>query len=274
MKKRIVSLMLALSLVLGCLGGLTVQAAESNLALNRPATASSIANGCGPEIAVDGVKDQPSQWNSEDMKSGTVADDAAQNEQWLQVDLGTSGAEITEIKLWYNMKVWPMVYRIETTDTPDAADSWETVAAVSRPSRNGWVWNGEGQDIADEALNTDTITTTSSPALAMTVLKRYVRFYVEKVNAQAPGNNVNLREIEIFGTMPEGGGEEPQYTVRGSTLERVIANDGTPSQWNIGQREVTLLIDTIPCKMCCALILIMYKNPPARKNSESVMLIK
>ena len=243
MKKRIVSLMLALSLVLGCLGGLTVQAAESNLALNRPATASSIANGCGPEIAVDGVKDQPSQWNSEDMKSGTVADDAAQNEQWLQVDLGTSGAEITEIKLWYNMKVWPMVYRIETTDTPDAADSWETVAAVSRPSRNGWVWNGEGQDIADEALNTDTITTTSSPALAMTVLKRYVRFYVEKVNAQAPGNNVNLREIEIFGTMPEGGGEEPQYTVRGSTLERVIANDGTPSQWNIGQREVTLLID-------------------------------
>ena len=243
MKKRIVSLMLALSLVLGCLGGVRVQAAESNLALSRPATASSIANGCGPEIAVDGVKDQPSQWNSEDMKSGTVADDAAQNEQWLQVDLGTSGAEITEIKLWYNMKVWPMVYRIETTDTPDAADSWETVAAVSRPSRNGWVWNGEGQDIADEALNTDTITNTSSPALGMTVLKRYVRFYVEKVNAQAPGNNVNLREIEIFGTMPEGGGEEPQYTVRGSTLERVIANDGTPSRWNIGQREVTLLVN-------------------------------
>ena len=242
MKKRIVSMVLALALVLGCLGGVSVQAAQRNLALNRPATASSVANDCGPELAVDGNTDSP-QWNSENMKSGTVADDAAQNEQWLQVDLGTSGAEITEIKLWYNMKVWPMVYRIETTDTPDAADSWKTVVAVSRPSRNGWVWNGEGQNIADEAANTDTITTSSSPALALTELGRYVRFYVEKVNAQAPGNNVNLREIEIFGSLPEGGGEEPQYTVKGSTLERVIANDGTPSRWNIGQRDVTLLVN-------------------------------
>ena len=241
MKKRILSMMLALALVLGCFGGLSVQAAESNLALNRPATASSVANDCGPEIAVDGVKDQPRQWNSENMKSGTVADDAPQNEQWLQVDLGTSGAQITQIKLWYNMKVWPMVYRIETTDTPDDAASWETVVSVSRPSRNGFVWNGSGQNIADETANTDTITTTSSPALEKTVLKRYVRFYVEKVNAQAPGNNVNLREIEIFGTMP--GSTEPAYTVRGSTLERVIANDGTPSSWNIGQREVILLVN-------------------------------
>ena len=241
MKKRILSMMLALALVLGCFGGLSVQAAESNLALNRPATASSVANDCGPEIAVDGVKDQPRQWNSENMKSGTVADDAPQNEQWLQVDLGTSGAQITQIKLWYNMKVWPMVYRIETTDTPDDAASWETVVSVSRPSRNGFVWNGSGQNIADETANTDTITTTSSPALEKTVLKRYVRFYVEKVNAQAPGNNVNLREIELFGTMP--GSTEPAYTVRGSTLERVIANDGTPSSWNIGQREVILLVN-------------------------------
>ena len=187
-------MVLALALVLGCLGGLTVQAAETNLALSCPTTASSIANNCGPEIAVDGVKDQPSQWNSENMKSGTVADDADQTEQWLQVDLGTSGAVISQIKLWYNMKVWPMAYRIETTDTPDDAASWETVVSVERPSRNGWVWNGEGQDIADEAANTDTITASSSPALATTELKRYVRFYVEKVNAQAPGNNINLRD--------------------------------------------------------------------------------
>ena len=241
MKKRIISVLLALALTVGCLGGLTVRAAESNLALGCPATASSIANNCGPEIAVDGVKDQPSQWNSENMKSGTVSDDADQNDQWLQVDLGTTGAQISQIKLWYNMKVWPMAYRIETTDTPDAADSWETVVSVERPSRNGFVWNGEGQNIADESANTDTITLTSSPALETTELKRYVRFYVEKVNAQAPGNNVNLREIEIFGTMPDSGGE-PEYTVRGSTLENVIANDGTHSRWNIGDRDVTLLV--------------------------------
>ena len=240
MKKRILSMVLALALVLGCLGGLTVRAADTNLAVGRPATASSVANGCGPEIAVDGITDQPSQWNSENMKSGTVADDAPQNEQWLQVDLGVSGAQISQIKLWYNMKVWPMVYRIETTDTPEDPASWQTVVSVSRPSRNGWVWNGAGQSIADETANTDTITPTSSPSLEMTELGRYVRFYVEKVNAQAPGNNVNLREIEIFGTMPCG--TQPSYTVRGSELEHVIANDGTPSRWNIGSRDVTLLV--------------------------------
>ncbi|MBQ8355212.1 MAG: S-layer homology domain-containing protein [Oscillospiraceae bacterium] len=240
MKKRILSMVLALTLVLGCLGGLTVRAADTNLAVGRPATASSVANGCGPEIAVDGITDQSSQWNSENMKNGTVADDAPQNEQWLQVDLGTSGARISQIKLWYNLKVWPMVYRIETTDTPDDPGSWQTVVSVSRPSRNGWVWNGAGQDIADETANTDTITLTSSPSLEMTELGRYVRFYVEKVNAQAPGNNVNLREIEIFGTLP--GGTQPSYTVRGSELENVIANDGTPSRWNIGDRDVTLLV--------------------------------
>ena len=241
MKKRIVGMILALALIVGCFGGITVGAAESNLALNRPVTASSIANGCGPEIAVDGVTDQSNQWNSENMKNGTVSDDAPQNAQWLQVDLGVSGATISQIKLWYNMKVWPMEYRVETTDTPDAADSWEVVVEVSRPSRNGWVWNGEGQNIADETANTDTITLSSSPKLELTVMKRYVRIYIEKVNAQAPGNNVNLREIEIFGTKPDSG-EEPQLDVRGSVLENVISNDGTHSQWNIGDRDVTLLV--------------------------------
>ena len=240
MEKRIISILLALALVLGTFGGLTVRAAESNLALNRPATASSVANDCGPELAVDGVTAGP-QWNSENMKNGTVADDAPQNEQWLQVDLGTTGATVSQIKLWYNMKVWPMAYRIETTDTPNDAASWKTVVSVSRPSRNGFVWNGDGQNIANETENSDTITTSSSPKLERTELCRYVRLYIEKVNAQAPGNNVNLREIEIFGTKPEGG-EEPAYTVRGSVLENVIAGDGTPSQWNIGDREVTLLV--------------------------------
>ena len=86
MKKRILSMMLALMMGVGCIGGVTVRAAESNLALNRPATASSVANNCGPELAVDG-NHEPPQWNSVDMKSGTVADDAAQNPQWLQVEM-------------------------------------------------------------------------------------------------------------------------------------------------------------------------------------------
>ena len=239
-RRKVLSLLLAASLVAGMFGGVPAKAAESNLALNRPASASSIANDCGPEIAVDGAQDR--QWNSENMKNGTLADDAAQTPQWLQVDLGVSGSKISQIKLWYNMKVWPMVYRIETTDTPDNASSWEVIASVSRPSNNGLVQNGNGQNIADNSANTDTITLTSTPALEQTEIKRYVRIYIEKVNAQAPGNNVNLREIEIFGTKPEGG-EEPELLVKGSVLENVISNDGTYSEWNIGERDVILLVD-------------------------------
>ncbi len=242
MRKRIVSFMLALALAVGCFGSITVGAEETNIALNRPATASSTINNCGPEIAVDGVTDQASQWNSANMKDGIIDDDAPQTAQWLQVDLGVSGAVISQIKLWYNMKVWPMVYRIETTDTPDDEDSWETVVSVSRPSGSGFVQNGTGQDIANNTENTDTITLTSSPSLEKTELNRYVRIYIEKVNAQAPGNNVNLREIELIGTVPDSG-VEPVVEVLGSVLENVIANDGTQSQWNIGDRDVTLLVN-------------------------------
>ena len=242
--KKIISLVLALSLAVGTWGSIPVNAEETNLALNKSATASSTANDCGPEIAVDGINNQPNQWNSADMKSGTLADDAAQTPQWLQVDLEESGAKISQIKLWYNKRVWPMVYRIETTDTPAVADSWETVVSVARPSRansdgDGQVQNGTGQNIANNTENTDTITTTSVPALEMTELGRYVRLYVEKVNAQAPGNNVNLREIEIFGTLAG----EPEVTVIGSEFENVVANDGTVSEWNIGERDVVLLVE-------------------------------
>ncbi|MBR2422192.1 MAG: discoidin domain-containing protein, partial [Oscillospiraceae bacterium] len=199
--KRFLSLLLALVMVIGLMPMGHAHAEESaasiNLALNKEATASSIGSNCGPELAVDGNTGSP-QWNSVNMKNDNTGDEDDQDDQWLQVDLGTTGATIYEIKLWYNLKVWPMTYRIETTDTPEVGGSWETVVAVDRPSSNGWVVNGPGQDIADTSANTDTITTTSNPSLQMTVLKRYVRFYVEKVNAQAPGDNVNLREIQIF----------------------------------------------------------------------------
>lgn len=258
MKKRrkILSVLLALSMVTGSFSGISVLAAGNensvqiaqavavaetahNLALNQPTTASSIANNCGPELAVNGVTNQPEQWNSENMKNGTVSDDADQNEQWLQVDLGVSGARISQIKLWYNGQVWPMVYRMETTDTPEDDASWKTIASVSRPSASGTVQDGtSGLNIANTSENSDTITLTSSPKLEITEACRYVRFYVEKVNAKAPGNNVNLREIEIIGTSPEG----TELDVRGSELENVVSNDGTYSQWNIGERDVILLV--------------------------------
>ena len=200
--REALSLLLVISLTLGFFSPIAVASPEPwNLALGCEATASSVANNCPPSWAVDGATGAP-QWNSEDMKTAsTVNDTDEQIHQWLKVDLGENTSTLTEIKLWYNLKVWPMVYEIQTSDIgdPDAED-WETVVRVERPSSNGLVVNGPDQDIADTTANTDTITSTSNPKLKTNILKRYVRFYCEKVNAKAGGHNINLREIEIFGT--------------------------------------------------------------------------
>ena len=175
------------------------------------------------------------------------------------------------------MKVWPMEYELYTADestlTAGSTDvdlnNWTSLVSVSRPSANGLVANGEGQNIADTSANTDTITTTSSPALAVDAkLKRYVLMYIRKVNAQAVGNNVNLREIQVFSqnesadvngtlsgitadslqiedgqiTVNTGTARGVNAYVRGSSLENVVSNDGQISDYNIGDRNVTLLV--------------------------------
>src|SRR5699024_2016954 len=107
-------------------------------------------------------------------------------------------------------RVWPMEYQIytasasdlETGDTVDLS-RWDEVVSVDRPSSasgtSGQVVNGAGQNIADTNENSDTITAETVPALDADVqLQRYVLIYFAKVNAQAPGNNINLREIQIF----------------------------------------------------------------------------
>ena len=151
------------------------------------------------------------------MKNGVTTVDAPQTPQWLTVDLGedvTEPVAIEAIKLWYNMKVWPMVYEIQTSSDNGVADAWTTLVRVERTPFDGAVKNGEGQNIADEtnnttpalAANTDTITKTTSPALGQgAAVERYVRFYVEKTNAAAPGNNVCLREISIYKASDEPG---------------------------------------------------------------------
>lgn len=246
--------------------------------------ASSVANGSGSELTVDGEKDQTQQCNSADMKnwagSDTSRDQEEQIPQWIQIDRGADAepASITSIKLWYNMKVWPMEYKILTADTSDLiADpedttlditKWTEVASVKRQSSNGFVVNEDGQDIADTEANTDTITVDTTPALAKEVqLQRYVLVYITKVNAQAPGNNVNLREIEIFddtvnvdvnAVLDSISAQDMLITdgkvtvntkaagakiyVRGSDLENVIDNDGNLNGYNIGDREVTLIV--------------------------------
>lgn len=291
--RKVTAMLLAAALTVSGLPGLLAAEAEAapletvgnNLVLGKEVIASSTANTAGPELAVDGVKDQAQQWNSDDMKSwgaasGTEKDEENQTPQWIQIDRGADAepASITSIKLWYNMKVWPMEYRILTAESSDlTADpedtsvnlsEWTEVVSVKRQSSNGFVVNGTGQDIADTEANTDTITEDTTPALAKDVqLQRFVLVYITKVNAQAPGNNVNLREIEIFDdtvnvdvnavldsisaqdlvitdgrvTVNKEAAGAKIY-VRGSSLENVVDNDGNLNGYNIGGKEVTLIV--------------------------------
>lgn len=291
--RKVTAMLLAAALTVSGLPGLLAAEAEAapletvgnNLVLRKDVIASSTANNAGPELAVDGVKDQPQQWNSADMKdwgaaSGTEKDEENQTPQWIQIDRGADAkpASVTSIKLWYNMRVWPMEYQILTAKTSDlTADpkdtsvdlaEWTEVVSVKRQSSNGFVVNGTGQDIADTEANTDTITEDTNPALAKDVqLQRFVLVYITKVNAQAPGNNVNLREIEIFDdtvnvdvnavldsisaqdlvitdgrvTVNKEAAGAKIY-VRGSSLENVVDNDGNLNGYNIGEKEVTLIV--------------------------------
>ena len=212
-KRKVLALALAACLLAGILPGAAWAAGESAELITNQCDVTASSGQDSASKAVDGNTESPSQWASADMKTGGAAADpsADQTPQWLTVDLGadkTYPIAIDSIKLWYNAKVWPMVYRIETAASNDASAQWTTLVSVSRSPFDGAVKNGVGQDIADEtgntdpatAANTDTITKTSSPALAQdAAVQRYVRFYVEKVNTAAPGNNVCLREIQIFG---------------------------------------------------------------------------
>ena len=246
-----------------------------NLALNCPVDASGAVDNTVASNAVDGST--TTQWNTPNLKNFKITDnskdDMEQTPQWIQIDLGAAGSTLSSVNITYvNNKVWAMEYKVQTTDTPNDADSWQDVAYVSRASANSTLVNGAGQDIADPDTYTDTITTQSNPRLTRTTLGQYVRVYFLKTNAQAPGgDNINIREITIMGTNPDihppvdVDGEMNKVTVsnpavgdtqitlpataagadlvvRGSELENVVANNGAISQWNIGSRDVTLLL--------------------------------
>ncbi len=243
-----------------------------NVAQGRPATASSEAEGTTAANAVDGGTS--TSWNSDPMKSSahsnTSGDTDAQTEQWLCVDLGTSGTKLSSIQVVYkNNKVWAQAYRVETTDDdPKAEDAeWTVVADVERASANAFLTQGAGQNIADPNSYTDTITADSTPALQETTLGRYVRLYIERTNWQAPGNNINIAEFIVNGVndlrplsveldaltadtvyvegdevvFPEAS-DSVEYSVYGSELENVITNDGVVTGQNMGSRDVTIIV--------------------------------
>lgn len=237
------------------------QLVTGNISLDKSVEVSTVENAMPQNVggnAVDGSSE--TRWSSERMKENGITDSDAQTAQWLLIDMGTDKSEVDDIKIDFYLKVWATKYRIETASSKDA-ESWTTVAEVDRTSSDG----------ADD--QTDTF---SGNQLLTTDLQRYVRFYFEKINVNAGGTGVSVREITINGTQPyvstpgesmtaeevmQGITEIPALTadstkvelpdvpegfeiaVIGSDKEQVISNDGVITDRNIGDREVTILVE-------------------------------
>ena len=163
------------------------QLVTGNISLDKSVEVSTVENAMPQNVGdntVDG--DSATRWSSEKMKENGITDDDAQTAQWLVIDLGTDQSVVDDIKIDFYLKVWATKYRIETAASRDA-ESWTTVAEVDRTSSDG----------ADD--QTDTF---SGNQLLTTDLQRYVRFYFEKINVNAGGTGVSVREITINGTQP------------------------------------------------------------------------
>lgn len=237
------------------------QLVTGNISLNKSVEVSTVENAMPQNVggnAVDGSSE--TRWSSERMKENGITDSDAQTAQWLLIDMGTDKSEVDDIKIDFYLKVWATKYRIETASSKDA-ESWTTVAEVNRTS-------SDGADNQSDTFSGDQLLTKE--------LQRYVRFYFEKINVNAGGTGVSVREITINGTQPyvstsgesmtaaevmQGITELPALTtdstkvelpdvpegfeiaVIGSDKEQVISNDGVVTDRNIGDREVTVLVE-------------------------------
>lgn len=153
-----------------------------NIAKDKRVTASGIENGmpnCKPELVVDGIKDgETSRWSAPAMKTGHD-ENQKQTPQWLEIDLRNEVTNITSINLHFFKLVYSTDYDIQTR--AKKSDEWKTVKHVTSEA------SGSKQNPVDQITD-------------VKHLDRYVRFVFNKVNHQAGGNGVSIREIEINGT--------------------------------------------------------------------------
>ena len=153
-------------------------AVTGNIAKGKRATASGVEVGmesCTPNLAVDG--DKETRWSAPQMKTGTDANQK-QNMQWLELNLGNNVTDITSIDISFFKLVFSTDYTIKTRASE--TDNWREVAHIT-------------QEPSAEQNKVDSIKTVKE-------LDKYVRFEFNKVNTQAGGNSVSVREIEINGT--------------------------------------------------------------------------
>lgn len=153
-------------------------AVTGNIAKGKRATASGVEVGmesCTPNLAVDG--DKETRWSAPQMKTGTDANQK-QNMQWLELNLGNNVTDITSIDISFFKLVFSTDYTIKTRASE--TDNWREVTHITH-------------EPSAEQNKVDSIKTVKE-------LDKYVRFEFNKVNTQAGGNSVSVREIEINGT--------------------------------------------------------------------------
>lgn len=158
----------------------------ANIALNKSVEVSGneVEGQWGPELAVDGIDNtDASRWSAARMNN---KDGSAQTPQWYTIDLGEGkkAVDVESIVVKFYKKVWSTDYVIETSAD---GKSWTKVAEKTRA-------NGDSTEIVD------TFTTAQG---APSELQRYVRFTFNKVNENAAGWSVSVREFEIYGRLAD-----------------------------------------------------------------------
>jgi hypothetical protein len=196
-------------------------AAATNLALGKPATASSnFGAGFEPFRATDG--DPNTRWA---VSSAGRADDAS----WLRVDLGSSQT-FERVKLRFE-DAFASAYKVQVSDD-DA--TWRTVASVPEATtssanwlnvdnRAGFVKHGGTNPIA---ISGDRITLSSGPASGAAGL------VVEGFPAQTPA------QTQALASAPQPSG--------GPSALRSALTDNHLSLFNLGEAEVAGATVTVP----------------------------
>lgn len=236
------------------------QIIEGNLAYQKPTKVSDleVAGKWTGDKAVDGeITDNDSRWSSGIMRNNMSDPASLQTPQWITIDLKSDVSLIESIDIYYYLLVWGTKYEIQTADKLDG--EWRTLETITKENGN----------------ERNPVETIAKSMLA----DRYIRFYYERMNTNAGGNALSIREIQIQGKQmytPDDGEtatsakeiinnlkkldpidihskqvtlpkvpDNYSISIKGSDVENVISNDGVISAYNIGDRDVDLIVQVI-----------------------------
>ncbi len=155
------------------IGGDTVK----NIALGKKVAVSGTSDGNMNNVN-DGDTSANSKWDSNYIKGPSASADS-----WVYIDLGETPAyDINKIVVYYHNLIYPTAWEIQVSDN---ATDWQTVKQLTKAD------GGAAHPV--ETIEFD------AP-----VSGRYVRLHFTKLNANAAGNGVGVKEFEIYGKEKTG----------------------------------------------------------------------